>query len=59
MKSSARDKAEGQMHQAKGRIKQAVWVVAGNAHLEAKGKKEDLAGKVQEKCGQIKKVVGK
>ena len=59
MKSSARDKAEGRMHQAKGKLKQAVGVIAGDRDLEAEGKKETLGGKVQEKRGQAKKVVGK
>lgn len=59
MKSSARDKAEGKMHQAKGRVKQALGVIAGDSNLEAKGKKENLGGKDQEKRGQIKTVLDK
>ena len=59
MKSSTRDKAEGKMHQAKGRVKQAIGVISGDSRLEAKGKKENLGGKGQEKRGQIKTVLGK
>jgi uncharacterized protein YjbJ (UPF0337 family) len=46
MKSSTRDEAEGKLHKV-------------NRDLEAEGKDENLDGKVQEKIGQIKKVVGK
>jgi uncharacterized protein YjbJ (UPF0337 family) len=33
--------------------------VTDNPTLEAKGKTEKIAGKVQEKIGQVKKVLGK
>jgi uncharacterized protein YjbJ (UPF0337 family) len=33
--------------------------ISGNTKLEAKGKSERIAGKVQEKIGQVKKVLGK
>lgn len=58
MKSSTRDNTEGKMHQAKGTIKETVGRVTGNCRLEAEGKEENLGGKIQEKVGQIKKVVG-
>ena len=59
MKSSTQDSAEGKMHQAKGMIKETAGKIAGNRDLEAEGKGENLGGKVQEKIGQVKKVVGK
>jgi uncharacterized protein YjbJ (UPF0337 family) len=59
MKSSTQDKAEGKMHQVKGKIKEAVGKVVGNKDLEAEGKGENLGGKVQEKVGDIKKVLDK
>jgi uncharacterized protein YjbJ (UPF0337 family) len=59
MKSSARDNAEGKMHQAKGRIKEAVGSLVGDRDLKAEGEGENLGGKVQEKVGQVKKVLGK
>jgi uncharacterized protein YjbJ (UPF0337 family) len=59
MKSSTQDKAEGKMHQVKGKIKETVGKVVGNKDLEAEGKGENLGGKVQEKVGDVKKVVGK
>ena len=59
MKSSTRDKAEGKMHQVKGKVKETVGKVVGNEDLEAEGKSENLEGKVQEKVGDIKKVLDK
>jgi uncharacterized protein YjbJ (UPF0337 family) len=59
MKSSARDKVEGNIHQAKGTIKKAIGNLVGDAELKAEGKVEHAAGKVQEKRGDIKKVLGK
>jgi uncharacterized protein YjbJ (UPF0337 family) len=47
------------MHQVKGNVKETVGKVVGNDDLEAEGKVENLHGKVQEKLGQIEKVVGK
>ncbi len=59
MKSSTKDKAEGKMHQAKGKIKEVVGEMVGNRDLEAEGKAENIEGKVQEKIGEVKKVLGK
>jgi uncharacterized protein YjbJ (UPF0337 family) len=58
MKSSTIDSAEGKMHQVKGNIKETVGKVVGNRDLETEGKIENLDGKIQDKLGQIKKVVG-
>lgn len=55
MKSSTKNNAEGKMHQAKGKIKETVGKAVGNRDLEAKGKIENLDGKVQQKRGQIEK----
>jgi uncharacterized protein YjbJ (UPF0337 family) len=59
MKSSARDKVEGKMHQATGKIKETVGRLVGNRDLESRGKTETATGKVQEKRGNAKKVLGK
>jgi uncharacterized protein YjbJ (UPF0337 family) len=59
MKSSTRDNAEGKMHQVKGKLKEAAGIIIGNDDLEAEGKGEKLEGQVQEKLGQIKKVIDK
>ena len=59
MKSSIRDKTEGKFHEAKGKIKEMAGKITHNPKLEAKGKAERITGKVQEKIGQVKKVLGK
>lgn len=59
MKSSIRDKSEGMLHQVKGKIKELVGNVVNDKPLKTEGKAENLAGRVQEKRGDIKKVAGK
>jgi uncharacterized protein YjbJ (UPF0337 family) len=59
MKSSTQDKAEGKWHKVKGKIKQVAGKAVGNRDLEAEGQAENVDGKVQEKIGEIKDVVGK
>jgi len=59
MKSSVRDKAEGTFHEAKGKVKEMAGNISDNPKLEAKGIDEKIAGKVQKKVGQVKKVLGK
>ena len=59
MKSSKQDKAEGNLHVAKGKVKEIVGNAVGNSDLKTDGKNEQLAGKIQKKVGEIKKVVGK
>lgn len=59
MKSGNRDKAEGKLHQTKGKVKEIVGDIAGDHDLEVEGKAENAAGKLQEKLGEVKKVVEK
>lgn len=59
MKSSTKDIAEGKLHQAKGKIKEVVGVAVNDHEMEIKGKGENAAGHVQEKVGQIEKVLEK
>ncbi len=59
MKSSRQDQTEGMFHKAKGRVKEVAGELSDNPKLEAEGTAEKIAGKVQEKIGQVKKVVGK
>ena len=59
MKSSATDRTEGKLHEAKGKVKEVIGKAVGNRDLEAKGKTEHADGKIQEKVGQVKKVLGK
>ena len=58
MKSSIKDKVEGTFHEAKGTVKEMAGEITNNPKLEAKGKAEKIAGKVQEKIGQVKKALG-
>ena len=59
MKSSTQDKAEGLFHQVKGKLKETAGELSDDPQLEAEGAGEKMAGKVQEKIGQVKKVLGK
>jgi uncharacterized protein YjbJ (UPF0337 family) len=59
MKSSTRDKAEGKFHQMKGKIKEVAGDLTDNPKLETAGAVEKVAGRAQEKMGEVKKVWGK
>jgi len=59
MKSSRQDQSEGKFHNVKGKLKGIAGIITDDAELEIKGKAEAIAGKVQEKIGQVKKVFGK
>ena len=59
MKSSTRDQVEGTFHELKGRARAFAGKLADNPELEAEGVGEKIAGKVQIKIGEVKKVLGK
>jgi uncharacterized protein YjbJ (UPF0337 family) len=59
MKESTKDELQGKLHEAKGKIKEAAGHVTNNPNLEDEGTDEKVAGKVQNKVGQIKKVFEK
>ncbi|PKN12199.1 MAG: CsbD family protein [Deltaproteobacteria bacterium HGW-Deltaproteobacteria-4] len=59
MKSSMKDKAEGTLHELKGKVKEVAGKITDNPKLQAEGTGEKLAGKVQKKVGDVKKAVGK
>jgi uncharacterized protein YjbJ (UPF0337 family) len=59
MQSSAKEKAKGTFHEAKGKAKEVAGKITDSPTLEAKGKAEKIAGKVQQKVGQVKKALGK
>jgi uncharacterized protein YjbJ (UPF0337 family) len=59
MKSSTRDKAEGTLHQMKGKMKEVAGIITDNPKLKIEGTSEKLAGKVQEKIGQFNQFWGK
>jgi uncharacterized protein YjbJ (UPF0337 family) len=59
MKSGTHDKAEGKLHQIKGKIKEVIGKTVRKRDLESEGKVENVDGKVQEKIGEAKKTLGK
>jgi uncharacterized protein YjbJ (UPF0337 family) len=58
MKSSIDDKATGKLHEVKGTIKETVGQLTNNPNLEAEGRAEKNAGKVQNWVGKVEKAVG-
>jgi uncharacterized protein YjbJ (UPF0337 family) len=59
MKSSTKDQAEGTFLKIKGKLKEIAGELSDNPKLEAEGTDEKIAGIVQEKIGQVEKVLGK
>lgn len=59
MKPSTKDQAEGKFHEVKGAVKEIAGKLTDNPRLEGEGTGEKIAGKVQGKIGQLKKVLGK
>ncbi|MFO7577771.1 MAG: CsbD family protein [Pelovirga sp.] len=58
MKSSARDKAEGKLHEIKGKAREMAGKLTDNPRLEAEGTAEKISGKVQGKVGEVKTFLG-
>jgi uncharacterized protein YjbJ (UPF0337 family) len=58
MKPSKNDKTTGKFHEVKGVIKQKAGEVTSSPSLEADGRAEKNAGKVQSFVGKIEKAVG-
>jgi uncharacterized protein YjbJ (UPF0337 family) len=56
MKSSTKDKIEGEKDTIKGTIKEGLGKLTGNRDLEAEGKDDQLEGAVRKKVGEVKKV---
>ncbi|PKN12377.1 MAG: CsbD family protein [Deltaproteobacteria bacterium HGW-Deltaproteobacteria-4] len=59
MKASSKDQVEGAIHELKGTAKELAGKLSDNPALAAEGSDEKIAGKVQGKIGQIKKVFEK
>jgi uncharacterized protein YjbJ (UPF0337 family) len=57
MKPSTQDRAEGKLHEVKGKIKEQVGKATNDANLEDAGTAEKIGGKVQNWIGQAEKVV--
>ena len=58
MDESAKDKIQGKVHQAVGKVKEEIGRAIGNPTLQARGTAEKVAGRVQKKLGDVKKVLG-
>lgn len=59
MKPSRKDEVAGAMHEVKGTVKEKVGKLTNDLDLEAEGKVETVAGRIQKKIGQVKKVFGR
>lgn len=58
MKSSTKEQLEGAFHEVKGAVKEIAGIISDDPLLESDGADEKLAGKVQSKIGQVKRVLG-
>jgi uncharacterized protein YjbJ (UPF0337 family) len=56
MKESTRDKVSGTIKENKGKIKEKVGRMTDDPDMVDRGQGEKVAGKVQKKIGDIKKV---
>jgi uncharacterized protein YjbJ (UPF0337 family) len=52
-----KDRVKGSAQQAKGSVKEVVGKVTGDAKLEAEGKGDKAAGKIQNAAGGLKDVL--
>jgi uncharacterized protein YjbJ (UPF0337 family) len=59
MSTSTKDEIKGTFHEVKGDTEEKVGQITNDPDLEAEGKAEHRAGKVEKKIGQIKKVFEK
>jgi uncharacterized protein YjbJ (UPF0337 family) len=59
MKPSTDDKTTGKIHEVRGAIRQKAGELTNDPNLEADGRAEKNAGKVQNVIGKIEKAVGK
>jgi uncharacterized protein YjbJ (UPF0337 family) len=57
MKQSTDDKTTGKLHEVNGAIKQKAGELTKNPNLEADGRAEKIAGKVQNFVGKVEKVI--
>jgi len=59
MKASTTNELKGKMHAVKGTVKETAGQIINRGDIEAEGRNERVAGKVQEKIGQVEKVLEK
>ena len=58
MKSSTKDKVKGSVNEGVGKVKEATGNAIGNPDLQDRGTTQRVAGKVERKVGDVKKVFG-
>jgi uncharacterized protein YjbJ (UPF0337 family) len=58
MKSGTKDKMKGSVNEAVGKVKEATGNAIGNPDLQDRGTVQRVAGKVERKVGDAKKVFG-
>ncbi len=58
MKDSTKDQVTGKMHEAKGAVKEKIGELTNNPDMQDEGTAEKIGGKVQNKAGQVEKVLG-
>ena len=58
MKSSTKDRLKGSVNQVKGAIKEKAGKASGDEELQDRGTAERVAGTIQKKVGDVKKVFG-
>ena len=58
MKESTKDQLKGKAREVKGAVLEKAGVVTASPILESEGHDEKVAGKIQRKVGQVKKVLG-
>jgi uncharacterized protein YjbJ (UPF0337 family) len=59
MKPSTKDQVAGKLHELKGKVKEKAGKVTNNPRLESEGTAEEIGGAIQNKVGQVEKVLGK
>jgi uncharacterized protein YjbJ (UPF0337 family) len=59
MRSSTHDKVKGTAKEGVGKVKEETGKAIGNPNLQDRGTAEKVAGKVQRKVGDVKKVFEK
>jgi uncharacterized protein YjbJ (UPF0337 family) len=59
MKDSTKDKVQGAVHEAKGKVKEKVGQLTNNPRVEDEGTDEKVGGKIQKKVGDVEKVFEK
>ena len=59
MKDSVKDKVEGTTHELKGAVKETEGRATNSPEMEAKGKAENVGGKIQKRVGDLEKVLEK